>query len=150
MDARTSVQRFAVIFGIAYTLVGLLGFIPAVLQRPPADSPSLAVDAFYGYLLGVFPVNVLHNLVHIITGLLAIVSAGALSSARVYSRGLAILFGALTVMGLVPGFNTTFGLIPIFGADVALHAVTALVGVYFGWFVAEARTSRARTAAARG
>ena len=36
-------------------------------------------------------------------------------------------------MGLIPGLNTTFGLIPIFGNDVWLHALTALIAAYFGW-----------------
>jgi hypothetical protein len=52
----TCVQRFALIFGIVYALVGLLGFVPGVLQPPPADAPRLAVGTADGYLLGAFPV----------------------------------------------------------------------------------------------
>lgn len=56
-------------------------------------------------------------------------------------------YGALAVMGLIPGLDTLFGLVPIFGHDVWLHAVTAAAAVYFGWFAvtppAEVRTSRA-------
>jgi hypothetical protein len=37
-------------------------------------------------------------------------------------------------MGLFPATQSTLGLIPIFGNDVWLHAVTAAIAVYFGFF----------------
>ena len=36
-------------------------------------------------------------------------------------------------MGLIPGLNTVFGLVPIRGHDVWLHAASAILGAYFGW-----------------
>jgi hypothetical protein len=146
MNDRTSVQTYALIFGIVYALVGLLGFVPGLLQPPPSGAPSLQVDSAYGYLLGIFPVNLLHNLVHLLVGVLGVVSARALNSARAYSRAVAIVFGVLTVMGLLPQFNTTFGLIPLFGSDVALHAVTTVAAAYFGWFASDARRVRSHNA----
>jgi hypothetical protein len=150
MHVRTSVQKFAVIFGVVYALLGFLGFLPTVLQPPPADAPSLTVDAYYTYLLGTFPLNALHNLVHVATGVVGIVSASTFSAARLYSRTVSIVFGALTVMGLLPALNTTLGLIPIFGADVLLHVLTTLVSAYFGWFAGDARATRTHAATARG
>jgi hypothetical protein len=50
-----------------------------------------------------------------------------------FARGLAIFYAALTIMGLIPVLNTTFGLIPIFSHDIWLHAVTAGVAAYFGF-----------------
>jgi acyl-CoA synthetase (NDP forming) len=52
-----------------------------------------------------------------------------------YARIVAVSYGLLTVMGLIPGLNTTFGLVPIYGADVALHGVIAAVSAYFGFAV---------------
>ena len=49
----------------------------------------------------------------------------------------AVNFGVLFVMGIIPVLRTTFGLIPLYGANVVLHLVTALLGVYFGWVVSE-------------
>jgi hypothetical protein len=149
MNIRTSVQKFALLFGIIYAFVGLLGFMPGLLLPPPADAPALVERASYGYLLGIFPVNAVHNVVHIITGLAGIVSARGLSSVRLYSRSVAIIFGVLTVMGLMPGLNTTFGLVPVFGVDVALHALTMLAAGYFGWFASDARAARVHAAQAR-
>jgi hypothetical protein len=61
------------------------------------------------------------------------------TGARGYAKGLAIIYGILAVMGLIPGLNTLFGLVPLHGHDVWLHAVTAIIAAYFGWFAA-ART----------
>lgn len=58
------------------------------------------------------------------------------ATARLYCRVLAIVFAALTIFGLLPFLQTTFGLIPLFGLDVALHAVTAVALAYFGWAMA--------------
>jgi hypothetical protein len=148
MKLGTSVQKFAVGFGIVYALIGLLGFVPGVLQPPPADAPGLSVSTAYGYMLGVFPLNVLHDLVHIVVGVIGIAMAGRLVAARTYCRAVAIVFAVLTIMGLVPGLDTTFGLIPIFGADVLLHAVTTVASAYFGWMAPE--TSRRAAVAHRG
>jgi hypothetical protein len=47
------------------------------------------------------------------------------------------------VMGLVPGLNTTFGLVPLFSHDVWLHAILALGAAYFG-FIHRDTEARAR------
>jgi hypothetical protein len=127
MTART----FARVAGAIYVLVGIMGFVPAFLTPP--QGPDLAVDAGYGRLLGLFPVNVLHNVVHLAIGLWGLASAGTQTAARAFARALAIVYGVFAVMGLVPGLQTTFGLVPLFGHDVWLHALTALVAAYFGW-----------------
>ena len=62
----------------------------------------------------------------------------AATLARNYARGLAIFYGLLAIMGLIPGLNTTFGLIPIFGHDIWLHALSALVAAYFGFMASDA------------
>ena len=59
---------FALIFGIAYLVAGLLGLVPAALRPPPADAPPTHFTMLYGYLLGLFPVNVLHSAVHLAIG----------------------------------------------------------------------------------
>jgi hypothetical protein len=124
---------FALIFGIAYLAAGLLGMVPAALQPPPADAPATTFTVLYGYLLGLFPVNVLHSAVHLAIGAWGIAAWSRSVSAVGYARSLAVLYGLLAVMGLVPGLNTVFGLIPIHSHDVWLHAGTAVIAAYFGW-----------------
>jgi hypothetical protein len=130
MDAR----HFALILGIVYTLVGVLGFVPGVLRPPPPGAPAVAVDALYGYLFGLFAVNILHTLVHLGVGLWGLIAYYAsLAASRTYAASLTVIFGVLTIMGLIPGLNVTFGLIPLFGHDIWLHGLTAAAAAYFGF-----------------
>ena len=124
---------FALLFGMAYLSAGLLGLNPAALMPPPADAPPTQFTVLYGYLLGLFPVNVLHSAVHLAIGVWGIVAWRALASPKVFGRALAIFYGALAVMGLIPGVNTLFGMLPIHGHDVWLHAGTGAIAAYFGW-----------------
>ena len=126
-------RTFALIAGIAYLGAGLLGLIPAALRPPPADAPPTSFTLLYGYLLGLFPVNVLHSAVHLAIGFWGIAASRDATGAKVYGRSLAILYGVLAVMGLIPGLNNVFGFIPLHGHDVWLHAGTAAIAAYFGW-----------------
>ena len=137
-----NVRRFAMIFGLIYLLVGIAGFIPQLLQPPAGDAPQVAVNTLHGYLLGLFPVNVLHTLVHLLIGIWGVVAAKSLGASVVYAKSLAVIYGVLAIMGLIPGANTVFGLIPIHGHDVWLHAGTALIAAYFG-FATKRETQRA-------
>jgi hypothetical protein len=126
-------RNFAMFIGMIFLAVGLLGFFPGAVTPPPVGAPNLAIDSGYGYLLGLFPINVFHNLVHLAVGVWGLVASRTLAGSLSFARGLAIFYGVLTIMGLIPGLKTTFGLIPIFGHDVWLHVVTAGVAAYFGF-----------------
>ena len=127
-----STRNFAMVLGVIYVVVGVLGFVPPLLTSP-ADAPPLALDQAYGYLFGLFPVNILHSLVHLGVGVWGVLAARTLAAARTYAASVAVIFGVLTVMGFVPRLNTAFGFIPLFGHDVWLHALTAIVAAYFGF-----------------
>jgi hypothetical protein len=141
-----TIRTFALVAGIVYLVAGVLGFIPPLLSPPPANAPTVGITAFYGYLLGLFPVNFMHDLVHLAIGGWGIAASRRTGTARTYAKGLAILFGILTIMGVLPGLNTVFGLAPIYGHDVWLHAVTALVAAYFGWVARKTVITETRTA----
>lgn len=130
---------FALFFGIGYLSAGLLGLVPATLMPPPVDVPPTTYNVLYGYLLGLFPVNVLHSAVHVVIGIWGVVAWQAdhighrVRSPRLFARALAIFYGVLAVMGLIPQLNTLFGMLPLYGHDVWLHAGTAAIAAYFGW-----------------
>lgn len=130
---------FALFIGLAYLGAGLLGLIPEALLPPPADAPPTTFTMMYGYLLGLFPVNILHSAVHFAIGAWGIAAWQAdhvwhrMTSPKMFARALAILYGALAVMGLIPGVNTLFGVLPLHGHDVWLHLGTAALAAYFGW-----------------
>ena len=140
-------RYFALAVGIVYLLVGLLGFV-ATDER---EISGLAVDSGQGDLLGLFPVNVLHHIVHLAVGVLGILAYRSFDFARNYSRGLAIVYAVLAVMGLIDAgnLNNTFGLIPIHSHDIWLHAVTAAIAAYFGFGPVEAGDEYQEPAGAR-
>lgn len=125
-------RNFAMVLGAIYIVVGILGFVRPLLTSP-AGAPPLQLDQGYGYLFGLFPVNILHNLVHLGIGVWGVLAARTMPAARTYAASVAIIFGVLTVMGFIPRLNTVFGFIPLFGHDIWLHALTAIVAAYFGF-----------------
>ncbi|HYD56062.1 MAG TPA: DUF4383 domain-containing protein [Burkholderiales bacterium] len=137
MTART----FALIIGIAFLGAGVLGFIPTFVTPPPAGAPEV-MSAGHGYLFGLFPINALHNLVHLAVGGLGLAAYAGMMSPVSYSRGLAVFYGALAIFGLVPGLHTLFGLVPVHGHDIWLHAGTALAAAWFGFRAPAGAASR--------
>jgi hypothetical protein len=136
-----NLRALARVFGIVFIVVGILGFIPGVtLMHHDHASENLVVGGpGHGELLGLFHVNLLHNLVHIAFGVWGLLAAGSLANSRLYFRGVGVIYAVLAVLGLISAGNihNTFGLIPIHGHDVWLHAVIAAAGLYLG-FLAKA------------
>lgn len=131
-------KTFALIFGVVFLAIGAAGFIPG-LVHPPAGSHNLMVEQGHGLLLGLFPVNLVHNIAHILFGIWGLMAAGSVGGARNYFRAVAVGYGLLTILGLIDATRTLFGLMPIDGADIWLHGGLALAGVYFG-FIHRERT----------
>jgi hypothetical protein len=126
-------SAFALIFGIVYLGLGILGLIPAALVPPPIDAPPTHFTLLYGYLLGLFPVNLLHSLLNIVVGAWGIATGSGRSSSVSYARGIAVLFGVLALMGMIPMLNTMLGMMPLHGNDVWLHGISAVMAAYFAW-----------------
>jgi hypothetical protein len=136
-------RNFALVLGVVLLLAGIAGFIPGLVTHAepttglapgdPGAMPGAAVVDSYGYLLGLFPVNALHNLFHLVWGLYGIIAYRSFGGPRGFAKATAVVYGLLTVLGLIPGLNTAFGLIPLFGHDVWLHALIAIPAAYFGF-----------------
>jgi hypothetical protein len=84
-------------------------------------------------LLGLFHVNLLHNIVHLLFGVWGLIASRDLGGSVNYARGVAIIYAVLAIAGLIPGLNTMFGLVPLEGHDVWLHLLLAAVAAYFGF-----------------
>jgi hypothetical protein len=126
-------QFISLILGIFFIALGIFGFIPALLHPINAIASLDGVDIQLGYLFGLFPINPPLNFVYLITGILGLVGAIGLGGSRIYGRSLFFFFAILALFGSLPGFNTTFGFMPIFGNDVWLHAIVAVIGFYLGF-----------------
>lgn len=128
-----STRTFAMIFGIVFLAIGVAGFVPALVE--PLHSGHPPVNPEGGQLLGLFPINAVHNAVHILFGLWGLLASRSATGAVTYARGVAIIYAVLTVAGFVPNppLWTLFGYAPLYGNDIWLHAGLALVAAYFGW-----------------
>ena len=126
-------RRFALMIGIVFLAIGVLGFVPSLVTPAPEQAPDVAITAYYGFLFGVLPVNYFVNLAHMAMGAWGIAASRGESGARGYARAIAVISGALAVVGLIPALNTIFGLMPVYGKDVWLHAVAAIAAAFFGW-----------------
>ncbi|HEX2539480.1 MAG TPA: DUF4383 domain-containing protein [Caldimonas sp.] len=126
-------RRFAMIYGIVFLVIGVAGFIPGLTTAH--SHPDVRFTTGLGLELGLFPVNLLHNIVHILFGVWGLMAAKSIPGAKGYAKAVAVIYAILAVMGLISGGNlhTTFGLIPLYGNDVWLHALLAAVAAYFGF-----------------
>jgi hypothetical protein len=127
-------RYFALVVGVAFILAGIAGFLPFFTPPAPQDAPHLSMDANYGFLLGLFPVNMLHSIFHFSVGVFGVYAFRNYSMALLFSRFLGIILGIFTIMGLIPQLSTTFGLFPLFGHDIWLHGLEAVIGIYLGFF----------------
>ena len=130
-------RYFALVVGVAFILAGIAGFLPFFTPHAPPEAPHLIVGTSYGLLLGLFPVNIIHNLFHFGVGVMGVLAFRSYPSALQFTRFLGVALGALTVMGLIPPLSTGFGLWPLYGHDIWLHGLEAVIGVYLGFFASQ-------------
>lgn len=126
-----SIRLFATLFGIVFLVAGAAGFVPGL--SPVHVHPGVDLTAASRLALGLFPVNLLHNLVHLAFGLWGVLAARSVAASYGYAKGVAIIYAVLTLLGLIPATATLFGLVPLYGNDIWLHALLALVAGYFGF-----------------
>lgn len=118
-------KKAALIWGIVFVLVGILGFVPGISQT---DSMGMRM------LLGIFMVNWFHNLVHLATGLVALASAGSERAARLYFQIFGIVYGLVTIIGFIVGSgHYVLGIIPVNTADNFLHLIITIVTLALGF-----------------
>lgn len=124
MNTRT----FALIFGIVFLAVGVLGFVPGAATHVMGEGLNS-----HSMLLGMFMVSPLHNAAHLLFGLWGLAGSRSTGGAVAYFRGVAVIYALLAILGLIASTADLFGMIPLMGNDVYLHAALALVAAYFGF-----------------
>lgn len=121
-----NIQRtFALAVGVVFILVGLLGFVPALVPG--------------GALLGIFAVNVLHSVVHLLIGVLG-VAAAYTGFSRLYNRVIGVVYFLLAILGFIPALiisGALLGLVSINLADNLLHLVVGAAAIYVGFAIAD-------------
>lgn len=113
------VQKAATVFGAVFVAVGILGFIPLFTPN--------------GHLLGIFEVNGVHNMVHLLSGIAALLASKTHRYARLYFQIFGIVYGLVTLLGVFYGDNDLFGIMAHNVADIFLHALITAAALYFGF-----------------
>ncbi|MEK7602062.1 MAG: DUF4383 domain-containing protein [Patescibacteria group bacterium] len=112
-------KTLAIVFGIVFVLVGVLGFIP---------------NGIVG-AMGIFETNTLHDLVHLLVGiiLLAVAFTAPMKSA-LWLKILGAVYLVLAVLGflMIPSGGMLLGLVQMNATDHLLHAVLGIVLIAAG------------------
>lgn len=129
-------QRFALIGGIVMLALGAIALVPG-FSSYPTELPILALNTSYGLFLDLVPMNILTKIALIAFGIWGILASQAkntsLPASINFSRWVMMAFGALAVLGIIPQTNTLAGYWPLFGAHIAVSAIFAVLGAYFGY-----------------
>jgi len=119
MRDRSPVQVGALLVGIVFLAVGVLGFIPGITTGY-GDMNFIGEDS-EAKLLGLFQVNVVHNLVHLLFGIVGIALARTWSGARTFLIGGGIVYGVLWIYGIVIDLSSEANFVSMNTADNWLH-----------------------------
>ena len=116
---RSPVQLAALIVGVIFLLVGIAGFIPGITTN--YDTMQFAGHHSEAMLLGLFQVSVLHNIVHLVFGVLGVVLARTAPQARLYLLVGGIVYLALWIYGMLISHDSAANFVPLNTADNWLH-----------------------------
>lgn len=121
-------KPFAIILGAVLLVVGLLGFVSALAPN--------------SLLLGIFAIDPIHNVIHILSGIVGLAAgfAGA-RYARLFAGVFGAVYGLVTVVGFIQG-TTVLGLISVNLADNLLHLAIAAASLLVFFATANATMSR--------
>lgn len=129
VGARTPAQIFALVFGIVYLAMGIIGFAVTGFDNFAGET--------YDDQLILFPVNPLHNVVHILLGAVWIGAAGRHGTAKSVNLILGAVLILVAILGLA-GILNFLAIEDAGSADNYLHLATGALSLYFGTAGAEA------------
>lgn len=126
-------KKAALATGIVFLVIGIAGFIP-----------GLTTDS---QLLGIFRVDGVHNLVHIISGLAFLAASQKARWSHLAFQIMAVVYGLVTIIGFIVGTDgSVLGLFHVDLADNFLHVFLTLAFLYFGFIFPEANRADALAA----
>jgi uncharacterized protein DUF4383 len=126
------VKSAAILFGLVFLVVGILGFVPAA--TPATDGMPM--------LLGIFHVNAAHNVVHLASGIVFLLCgmAGA-GASRAFFKIFGIVYAIVAIWGFVAGNGNTLFVVSNNPAVTWLHVVLALAMLFLGFGTRDTATA---------
>jgi Domain of unknown function (DUF4383) len=125
---RPTVQMLATLVAVALLLLGIIGFVPG-LTTNLYEGLEFAGDDGDAEILGVFDTSVLHNLIHLLFGLVGLAMARTWSGARTFLIGGGVIYLALWLLGLLGGLDW----VPVNDADDWLHFIFGVAMIGLGY-----------------
>lgn len=129
------IKNFALIGGLIMLTMGLISFLPAM--NVTEGLPPLYINMSYGMFLDLFPMNIFNKVTLLIFGLGGLgayfTTKDTLHYSIIFSKVVFWVMGALSIIGLFPETNTLFGYWPLFGFEIIVHGIFALIGGYYGY-----------------
>jgi arginine exporter protein ArgO len=127
------------VVGAVFVLVGILGFIPGITTH--WGDMTFAGHMSEAKLLGVFQVSILHNIVHLLFGLVGLAAARNAVNARRYLIVGGVIYLVLWLYGLLVSQDSSANFVPVNTADDWLHLVLGLGMVALGFALGRNRTA---------
>jgi hypothetical protein len=141
----TLLQKAALVVAATFALVGVLGFIPGITTD--YDQMEFIGHESGAELLGIFAVSVLHNLVHLLFGIVGFALARTWNGARAFLIGGGAVYLVLTIYGLLVDRHEDANFVPLNDADNWLHLALGIgmiaLGVLLGSRVEDRNIGRA-------
>ena len=109
----------AMVVAAVVLLVGILGFVPGVTTD--YDGMTFAGHESTAMLFGVFHVSILHNIVHLLFGVVGFALARTVSGAIGFLIGGGAVYLVLWLYGLVIDHDSAANFVPLNTADNWLH-----------------------------
>lgn len=111
-------KQILYVLGAVLVVVGVLGF-------------------FNDPILGIFEVDAIHNIVHLLTGALLLwVAYSGGEIARMGAKVFGVVYALVAILGLLTAGNV-LGIFESNGADTILHAALAVILLYVGFVMKE-------------
>jgi Domain of unknown function (DUF4383) len=144
LAGRTDIQRGAMLFGIVFALVTILGFIPGITS----DYDRLTTfDGVGAKLLGIFGVNILENIVHGLYAVAGFAAAASWAASKNYFIWGGVAYLAIWLYGLIIDLDSSANFIGVNTAANWLHFLLGVAMLAIG-FLLSRRAAGNRTAAA--
>jgi len=122
MRERSPIQTAAMLVGLVFLLVGILGFIPGITTN--YDELKFAGHDSDAQLLGIFDTSILHNIVHLLFGVAGLALSRTYDGARNFLIGGGVTYLVLFLYGVIFGADEGgANWIPVNWADNVLHVV---------------------------
>ena len=130
MRDRSPIQSVALLVGLVFLLVGILGFTPGITSN--YDDLKFAGHNSDAQLLGIFDTSILHNIVHLLFGVAGLALARTIEGARTFLIGGGFIYLVLFVYGAIWHGESGSNWVPMNWADNILHLVLGIAMVGLG------------------